>query len=46
MTIKTNVNAGGFQVNHNQAASGLKLKTQTKAGGVSVNHSQAASAAA
>ena len=36
--IKTNVKAGGMQINHNQ--SGLALKTAVKAGGTFLNHNQ------
>ena len=38
MTIKTNVNAGGITLNHNQ--SGLAVKSTVKAGGLRLNHNQ------
>ena len=40
MTIKSKVNAGGFQLNHNQ--SGLAMKSKLKAGGFQLNHNQSA----
>lgn len=42
MKIKTNVKAGGIDLNHNQnaAKSGMPVKTQVKAGRMSVNHNQ------
>ena len=39
MTIKTNVNAGGMSINHNQG--GVKLKSAVNTGGFKVNHNQA-----
>ena len=39
MQVKTNVKAGGHQLNHNQTlvcARGLKVKTNVKAGGIVV----------
>jgi hypothetical protein len=41
MKIKTNVKAGGTQLQHNQiVARGLKVKTNVKAGRVTANHNQ------
>ena len=35
MKIKTNVKAGGVQLNHNQtASSGMKVKTRVRASGI------------
>ncbi len=47
MKTKTNVKAGGMNLNHNETlvsdpkgAKGLKVKTQVKAGGVWMNHNE------
>jgi hypothetical protein len=45
MQVKTNVKAGGVNINHNQTlardrAKGLRVKTNAKAGGIGVNHNQ------
>ena len=41
MKIKTNVKAGGIQMQHNQTvARGLKIKTSVKAGGINLQHNQ------
>lgn len=46
MKIKTNVKAGGRNLNHNEmlvrdrAMRGLKVKTHVKAGGRSLNHNE------
>ena len=41
MKIKTNVKAGGIEMQHNQtAARSLKVKSGVKAGGISLNHNQ------
>ena len=43
MRVKTNVKAGGQQLNHNQTlvrAKGLNVKTNVKGGGSSLNHNQ------
>jgi hypothetical protein len=40
LKIKTNVKAGGLNINHNRA--GLKVKTSVKAGGLNINHSRPA----
>ena len=41
MKIKTNVKAGGTQLQHNQiVARGLKVKTNVKAGRITANHNQ------
>ena len=43
LKVKTNVNAGGLSINHNQTlGSGLKVKTNVKAGALSANHNQTA----
>ena len=46
MRVKTNIKAGGFNLNHNQTAAhstreakSLKVKTNIKAGGNNLNHS-------
>ena len=39
MKTKSNVKAGGIQINHNQA--GLKVASKVRAGGISLNHNQA-----
>jgi hypothetical protein len=38
MPTKTNVQAGGFKLNHNQ---GIAVKSGGKAGGLSLNHCEA-----
>ena len=41
MKIKTNVKAGGMNMQHNQTmARGLKVKTGVKAGGINMQHNQ------
>ena len=40
MRVKSNVKAGGVQLNHNQTAKGLRVKSSVKAGGISWNHNQ------
>jgi len=47
MKIKSNLKAGGRNINHNQTivrdkakAGGVKVKTNVRAGGVSRNHNQ------
>ena len=37
MKIKTQVNAGGKTLNHNQTTAGVKVRSSVKAGGVIVN---------
>ena len=42
MNVKTNVKAGGMQMQHNQTmARGLKVKSGIKAGGIQLQHNQA-----
>jgi hypothetical protein len=41
MKIRSKINAGGINVNHNQTlARRLKVKTNVKAGGLLQNHNQ------
>ena len=40
MKIRSNVRAGGTNLNHNQAVSGLRVRSSVKAGGVNLNHNQ------
>lgn len=41
MKIKTNVKAGGINMQHNRTmARGLKVKTTVKAGRITANHNQ------
>ena len=47
MQVKTQVKAGGLNLNHNETlvrapsqAQGLKVKTRVKAGGLSLNHNE------
>jgi hypothetical protein len=46
MKTKTNVKAGGFNLNHNQKlAGGVRVKTAVKAGALSNNHNETATVA-
>ena len=40
MRIKTNVKAGGIQLQHNQTIRSVKVKSGVKAGKITTNHSQ------
>ena len=40
MKIKSNVKAGGSNLNHNQAVRGLRVRSNVKAGRLSANHNQ------
>ena len=40
MRIKTNVRAGGNNLNHNQAVKCLRVKSHVRAGGHNLNHNQ------
>jgi hypothetical protein len=40
MRIKSNVRAGGTNLNHNQAVKGLRVRSSVKAGGHNLNHNQ------
>ena len=40
MRVKTNVKAGGREINHNQAVKGLRMRSNVKAGGLQEQHNQ------
>lgn len=40
MRIKSNVKAGGSDINHNQAVKGLRVKSSIRAGKLATNHNQ------
>jgi hypothetical protein len=41
MKIRTNLKAGGTNINHSQPVRGLRVKSNVKAGGKNLNHNQA-----
>ena len=40
MRVKTNVKAGGREINHNQSVKGLRVRSNVKAGRILMNHNQ------
>ena len=40
MKTKTNVKAGGHNLNHNESFRGVVVKTRVKAGKIAINHNE------
>ena len=46
MRVKSNVKAGGFEVNHSQCVKGLRVKSNVRSGGPVIQHNQTVARAA